>query len=307
MLLLHLGDQHLPKAVSVWDFFKRWELDPFVIAILVCIGLVYVVGLRRMKSKSVTEIVPPANVFMFVSGFIVLALALISPISAYADDLFFVHMIQHLLLMLVAAPLFLLSNSMPVVLWSMPKSLRHGVGELFVRNGVARRILEWLTKPRFALIIYVLVIGIWHVPVAFDAALEHVQLHYFEHITFFIAGLVFWWPVIGPAPLKSQASYPARMLYLFLASLLMVVLAIVLTFSHGSYSFYIDAPGHWGISMALDQQLGGLIMWVPGNFIFLSALTALFFAWAGREERETEHWKKVEQKRSRYMAGLGKN
>lgn len=304
-MLLHVGD-NLPKAIGVWDFLKRWDLDPVVMTVVFVIGLVYVAGLARIKARNIPEAVSGTNVAMFVFGFLAFGLALISPISAYADDLFFMHMIQHVLLMFVAAPLLLLSNSMPVVMWSMPRSLRYNVGDLFVPDGLARKILEKLTKPMSAFLFYALVMVVWHIPIAYDASLEYLPLHYFMHITMFVAGLVFWWPAIGPAPLKSQLPYPGRMLYLFVASLLCSALGIILTFYHG-YSFYENVPGHWNISMRLDQQLGGLIMWVPVNLLFLSALSAVFFAWAGKEERDNERWERIEQKRSRYMAELARN
>ncbi len=304
VILLHVGD-HLPRATVFWDFFAQWRVEVAPLIVILGVILVYIVGLRRLKSRTIFEPVTACRILLFALGIFALLLSLMSPIDTYSSDLFFLHMVQHLLLIMVAVPLLLLSNSMPVFMWFLPRTLRYEVGDLLAKGGVIRRVLIWATSPKVAFLIYVAVIWGWHMPIAYDAALANTPLHYFEHLTMFAAAVFFWWYVIGPAPIRPRSSYQGRMLYLLLATVLNTALGIGITFSGSTlYSFYADAPRHWGISVAQDMELGGLIMWIPGNMMFLVSVAILFLVWANREERHTTQQQQVEEKRRRYLEGL---
>ena len=300
MILLHVGD-HLFRATSFGDFFGQWQLEIAPLVVIVAITAVYLWGLRRLKARTKFEAVSSGQTTLFLLGIAFLLLALVSPIDTYGGDLFFIHMIQHILLVMVAAPLILLSNSMGVFMWSLPRGLRYDLGELLSGGGVLRRTLSFMASPRTAFLTYFGVLTIWHIPVAYDTALAITPLHYLEHLTMFLAALLFWWPVIGSAPIRSRLSYPVRILYLLLATIVSTVLGIAVTFGGGDlYSFYVDAPQHWGITLQQDMQLGGLIMWIPGNMMFLISIAALFLVWADRDEKDSARWRLAQEKRSTY-------
>jgi cytochrome c oxidase assembly factor CtaG len=195
--------------------------------------------------------------------------ALLSPIHAIGEQVFSVHMVQHLLLTLVAPPLLLASNSMPVFVWGLPRRWRSSVG-------TAPQKLKWLANP---LIVWWLFVGtqwLWHVPKVYESALENRLIHYGQHLSFFLTAVLFWWPVIGAAPLRSPLGYPARLTYTFLAWLPNSLLGAGITFSSGPlYRYAAD-----------DQQLAGLIMWVPGDVLFAIILMFLFAAFLRDEERK---------------------
>lgn len=288
MVLPHIGDEHLPTAATFWDFIRWWNWDPVFLVPLAIIAALYIRGLILLRGRTHDNPVTPGRTVCFAAGFLALFLALVSPIDVYAQERFFIHMIQHLLFTLVAAPLLLLSNSMPVFLWSFPREVRQSLGQLVEREGPLRRLLRFLTIPAIAWTLHVGTMWAWHLPGAYQAALRSDLVHIVMHLSMFGTAVLFWWVVIGPAPVRSQLSYPARLLYVFLGSLQSTALGAIITFTTGiMYHYYGEAPEHWGISTALDQQLAGLIMWIPAGMMYLIALTILFFLWAGREERAT--------------------
>jgi cytochrome c oxidase assembly factor CtaG len=196
-------------------------------------------------------------------------------------------MVQHLLLSLVAAPLLLLSNSMPVLLWALPPRDRVTVGRLVGRQGPVRSALRWLTLPVVAWTLFFLTQWLWHLPVAYGWALENRWAHYLEHVTFFVAAVLFWWPVIGSPPLPSPLGYPARMAYTFLAWLPASFLGAGIALSRGPlYAHYVERATINGNDPLFDQQLAGLIMWVPGDVLFATILILLFVAYMRDEEQK---------------------
>jgi putative membrane protein len=213
----------------------------------------------------------------------------LSPLHAAGEQLFSVHMVQHLLLTLVAAPLLLLSNSMPVLMWALPPAARGSVGNLVARPGPLRSLTHALTRPLLAGGIFVITQWAWHQPLAYQWALESRGAHYLEHVTFFATALLFWWPVIGAAPLPSPLGYPARIAYAFLGWMPNTLLGAGISLSSGVlYPMYVSSAAAMGIDPAADQQLAGLIMWVPGDLLFATILMLLVVALLRHEEREAE-------------------
>ncbi len=306
MILLHVGD-HLSQATTFWDLFAFWDVEIFALITLLIIFAAYVIGFSRLRLRGRYSAVSTPNIVFFSLSIIVLLISLVSPIDTFGSDLFFVHMIQHILIVMIAAPLILLASSMRVFIWSLPKGPRYKVGHWLSKGGFVRKVLEKLTSMRFSFLIYYFVAVFWHIPIFYDAALSFSPLHYFEHLTMLFAALIFWWPVIGSAPVRARQQFPVRMLYLFLATILNTALGVTLAFARGTiYSFYEDAPRHWGISLAQDLQTGGLIMWVPGNMMYLIALATVFLVWANREERDNSKIEKAQEKRDRYMQNLNR-
>jgi cytochrome c oxidase assembly factor CtaG len=256
---------------------------------LIGIGLAYVVGYRRFSKLRHADSSYRTRGGLFVVGYTALLVALISPLHAVGEEFFSVHMVQHLLLSLVAAPLLLLSNSMPILLWALPRHERLRLGHLVGQPGPVRSALRWLTHPVIAWTLFVGTQWLWHLPLGYNWALENRWAHYFEHLSFFITAVLFWWPVIGSAPLRSALGYPARMAYTFLAWMPNSLLGAGLTLSRGVlYPHYVQSAQTYGTDASVDQQLAGLIMWVPGDLLFAIILILLLVAFMQHEERQEE-------------------
>jgi cytochrome c oxidase assembly factor CtaG len=171
-----------------------------------------------------------------------------------------------------------------------PPLLLIGMPEWFIRpiirNRVLFAILRFLTLPAVAFVIFNADFFLWHAPALYNATLENQNIHILEHLTFIIFGLLFWWPIFSPSKDLPRLSIGGQILYLFLSGMPVVLLGAGLTFAPPLYAPYIAAPRVWGISAATDQQLGGLIMWVPGNIIFIIIMSALFLRWMQNKEKE---------------------
>jgi putative membrane protein len=266
-----------------------WTLDPLLLVPLIALGAAYFVGYRRFSRLPHADRGYRMRNALFIIGYTALMIALISPLHAVGEQYFSVHMVQHLLLSLVAPPLLLLSSSMPVLLWALPAQDRATLGRLVGQPGPMRSILRGLTRPLVALGLFIATQWIWHQPIAYDWALENRWAHYFEHITFFATAILFWWPVIGAPPLPSPLSYPLRLGYTFLAWLPNSLLGAGISLSRGPlYPFYVDSAHITGTDPAFDQQLAGLIMWVPGDVLFVSILLLLFVAYMQDEQAQEE-------------------
>jgi cytochrome c oxidase assembly factor CtaG len=245
----------------------------------------YATGLYRLRRRSRGQAAPRRHVIFAAAGLSLLAISVAGPLDVFAERAFFIHMTQHLVLAMFAAPLLLAASPVSVYLWAMPERVRLGLGASLAKRRALGRVGGFLVRPPVALLAFVFTFYIWHLPAAYGAALENVGLHYVEHLTMFASGVLFWWPIIGPAPMRSELSYPQRLLYLLLVVTPKAALAAIITLSdHVLYPFYVDAADLWGISDAEDQRIAGLLMWLPGNLVFLGALTVLFFKWYEKEE-----------------------
>ena len=276
----------IEPANSITDFFSRWSLlDPLAVVVLL-LAVMYSLGLARISLRLGRVPVSRRRITAAYTAMTVLFLALAGPFDGFATESFWVHMLQHLLITLVAAPLILLASPMPVYLWSLPGTVRVGAGELLRSKGPVRQTLSRLTYPWVSVPLYVLTLYIWHFPPAFTAALENPYVHYLQHFSFFVTAALFWWPLIGPAPVRSKLSYPQRLVYLLVVVTPTALLGAIITLS-GSvlYDTYLDSPGHWGMTPIEDQAMAGVLQWVPGNFAYLAALTGIFFTWAAKEEK----------------------
>jgi putative membrane protein len=237
-------------------------------------GYLLMTGLLRRRFR----LGPPptrGRVAAFLAGTGILAGAVLGPLAGWAEyAALSAHMVQHLLLMLVVPLLWLLG---------LPPWLLAPVA----RAPVVGRLGWWLTRPLTALALASAVQVAWHVPVAFEAALRVPPLHALEHITFLAAGLLFWWPVAGPATEWPRPSPPAQLLYLFLATIPMMAIAAPITLAEDVlYPFYLGGGHAWPLAPRPDQEVAGILMWVGGMLGYLVVGTVVFFRWAGPEVRE---------------------
>ena len=225
---------------------------------------------------------------LFFGGLGSLLLALASGIEVLAEDLFSVHMLQHMLLTVVAAPLLMLGAPIRPLLRGLPAAVRTGVVRPLAGSRVVRAVVHGARHPLVAVGIYVGGLYLWHWPLLYDAAAENEALHLLEHTHFFLGALLFWSVVIDPEPFRGTLPYAARIVYLLLAGAAQnTLLGGLLAFStRVFYGHYAAAAERLGLDALTDQRIGGAVMWVPGDTIFLIAVTGAFFLWLETEERE---------------------
>jgi putative membrane protein len=278
--LAHGTDVPAPAFPAV---LLAWRFDPLTILPLVAIGAAYLWAVRRVQRAHPGNPHPTHRSATFVGGLVAIGVALASPIEAYEGSLFSVHMVQHLLLMLVAAPLLLAGA--PITL-----ALR------VARPSVRRRLLWVLHSPvlraiSFPVVTWTLFAAVnwgWHFSSLYDQALENTALHYFQHATFLGAALLFWWPAIGADPSPWRLPHPARLFYLFLALPQNSFLGVALL-NTGTvlYPHYVTNLRSWGPTPLDDQHLGGILMWVAGDIAFLVGMAIVIVVWMRHEERRT--------------------
>ncbi len=251
------------------DFALAWNWDPTLITAILVSAVLYLVGWRSLGRRDPDRSVLAGwRPVCFLGGLAVIWLALLSPLAAYDDVLFFMHMIEHLLLVMVAAPLLLLGAPMLPFLWALPRGIRIGLGRLFA-PGPLQELFSALTNPLVAVTLYCGVLAVWHIPTFYDEAQGHTIVHDLEHVIFLGTALLFWWPVIHPAGGRRRLSYAAGIVYFLPPMMVGSLIGALLTFAgHPLYATYEEAPRVWGISVLQDQQLAGLIMWVPGGLAF---------------------------------------
>ncbi len=209
----------------------------------------------------------------FIGGVVALFVALGPPIDDWSDHyLLMAHMIQHLLLVLLAAPLLLAG----IPGWML---------EPLTRNRVTNAIGYWLTRPIVAYAIANIVIVLWHLPVFYNLALLSQPMHILEHMTMLTSAMLAWWPIAGPLPQWPRLPLALHSLYFFAMTIPGSAVGAFITFAEpGLYAVYDTAPRIFGIDLATDQQAAGLLMWVVVSTIYLGLITVSFFRWASREE-----------------------
>jgi len=197
----------------------------------------------------------------FYGGLIVLAAALLSPLDALGKSLFSIHMLQHELLMLAAAPLLVAGRPLAAFIWAFPPAARLRIARL-IGMRVVRGPWTVMMRPLFAWSMHALLLWGWHVPVLFEAGLANDALHSVQHLCFLLSALLFWASLAGPR----------AVLYLLTTAIHTGILGALLTFSPRPwYPAYVGQIDGWGLTALEDQQLGGLIMWVPAGFVFVCA------------------------------------
>ncbi|MBW3553283.1 MAG: cytochrome c oxidase assembly protein [Gemmatimonadetes bacterium] len=267
-------------------FLLSWSLEPTVLIGLGLAAGLYVRGWRRLRSRGRGgRILKPWRAWCYAGGLLTVFIALVSPIGTFTSLFFFMHMIQHLLLIMIAAPLIWLGAPMLPTMWAFSRRTRRRIGGLFHEAHPVHRLFHFLTRPEIALALFILVLAGWHHPALYDAAQGRTVVHDLEHALFFGTALLFWWPVIHPTGGKRRLPYGAGILYLFPAKMAGFVLGAALTLTDTPYyRTYIEAPRLWGISALGDQQLGGLIMWVVGGLLFIVPLLALVLMMMRQDE-----------------------
>ncbi len=272
------------------DYLESWSWDPTVLSGLAVAAALYASGWRRLSRPEFKHPVLAAwRAWCFAGGLAAIWVALLSPIDSLSDLFFFMHMIQHLLLVEVAAPLLLLGAPLLPMLWALPRDLRVGLGSLFGPGNPLKGLLALLTHPLVAVSLYTGALGAWHLPPLYDAAQGRTVIHDTEHLIFLGTALLYWWPIIHPAGGRRRLSYAAAIPYLLPPMLTGSLIGALLTFAqHPLYATYQQVPRLWGISVVQDQQLAGLIMWVPGGLVYIFPIFVLIALMLRQEDRAAE-------------------
>ncbi len=271
LALLHVAEGAPVTPADVWH---HWGGDPGSLTAIAVFALLYGVGVRKIWSNAGTQhVVTRANVAAFYAGIFVLLAALCSPLDALADTLFSAHMLQHVLLITVAAPLAVLGAPLVPVLWALPRSTRVAVGRTWNAIGM-RTGGAFLTRAAPAGLIHMAALWLWHLPAPYSAALASAPIHAAEHLSFYSTALLVWW--VALRPLHARGEIGAALLVLAGTLAQSGALGAILTFS-GTPWYYAQSAGAgaWHLTALEDQQLAGLIMWIPASFIYLAAILAV--------------------------------
>ena len=255
------------------DHGVGWTLDPWLIVPLGLALLIYCAGWLRLSSRAATPVRPAR----FLGGWTVLTLSLVSPLHEAGEQSFTMHMIEHELIMLVATLLLASSNAGGVLAWGLPQPLRTILGGGW--KSPLQALWRRLTEPVTATAIQAVVMWAWHAPILFDRALESFAWHVFQHACFFVSSLLFWWAMLHPR--GRGAGYGVSAACLFVTSLIGGALGALMSFSSSPWYSDYAAMGMTGIGLdpTADQQLAGLVMWIPGGLVHGVAALVFFYRW----------------------------
>lgn len=265
-------------------WWQLWNADVLILFNLVVLSVLYAVGLRRMRAqRAETAPVRPPQVVAFAAGIGFLVIALLSPVDVLAVELLWVHMVQHMVLMNLAAPLIVLGAPIRVMLWVLPPVDRQALGR-------GRRALELRGIPRYLFwqpvglwVLYAVVLWVWHLPTLYEAALRSTMVHDVQHLMFFGVSCLFWRVLFDPIGRLRLARGPA-VLYLFVTSLHATVLGVFMALAPRLwYPTYAGRTEPWGLGALEDQQLAGYIMWMPACMVYAVIAAVLFATWLQEE------------------------
>ena len=253
--------------VHAASWASAWNFEPWLVACLAASAALYALGVARLWRRAGRgHGIGIGAVIRFVLGWISLVAALVSPIDALGEELFWVHMVEHELLMVVAAPLLVTARPLEAWTWGLPFAWRGALGRL----GHARilgALWRFITDPVAAWTLHAIALWIWHVPLLFDAALANEDVHIAQHASFLATALFFWWTVL---PRTRPAAH--AMAGLFTTMLHTGALGALLAIAPAAwYATYRTTTAAFGLDPLEDQQLGGLVMWVPASFAYLAA------------------------------------
>jgi cytochrome c oxidase assembly factor CtaG len=262
---------------------RSWSFDPSVVAVLVGLGGLYHWGVRSARTRRGRHRISNRRVLLFFGGLTVTYLALQSPIETYSGYLFSVHMVQHLLLTMVAAPLLVLGTPVTLALEASSDPARRRLMLPILRS----RTVTLLSHPLVAWTLFTATMWGSHFTGLYEATLVSSPVHALEHSAYLFTAVLFWWPVVGLDPSPARISHPARLLYLFLAMSQMAFLGLAIYSSdHVLYPHYVRATLAVGSSPLADQHLAGVLMWTTGMFLIVPAMAFVLMDWMKRDERD---------------------
>ena len=259
-------------ADSIW---LHWHGHPYAVVGLILMQAAYLIAVGPLRNKySLSDSIEPRHPTLFSAGILVIFVSILSPLHVLSDKyLFSAHMIQHVLLTLVAPPLLVLGTPG----WLISPLLKSRFMLIVSRK---------LTHPITAIVTFNFIFSIWHVPALYTMSVNYHNVHVGEHVLFMVSAIIMWMPIYSNIKELPRLSNPLQMIYLFVMSIAQIIVIGMVTFStEALYNHYIEAPRLWNISPLIDQQIGGIIMKVGSGFLFLGLLILAFFRWYNEETR----------------------
>jgi len=270
-----------------------WTLDPGPIVIVLALLALYVPRWRTVRRQDGARGAPVWRLLTFLGGVLALVIALLSPVDALGEQLFVMHMTQHLLLLDIV-PILLILGLTKMILRPATRRLQrleHAAG--------------FLAGPVFAVIFYISAMWVWHVPAPYDLALEHPSVHVIEHTFFLSAGLLYWWQLLSPIPSRLRLTGMGPVIYMLITKFGVGMLGIAITFAPDSlYAFYNDQPEYWGLSPTVDQQVGGALMAIEQSVIMGIALAWLFVRALSESEKADQRAEMLADRQEAEAEGL---
>lgn len=286
MLLLGVAPAwaHTGEPLAPHDLPGAWFDDPWALALIGLVSWLYARGCGKLWARAgMGRGIPRWRFWCYVAGIAALFVALATPLDPLGGSLFSAHMVQHELLIVLAAPLLVLGTPMVAFLWALPPPWRLPLGR-WARRPPVRGLWRAVTHPLVAWSLHAGAIWIWHAPRLYEATLVSVPVHTLQHLSFFGTALLFWWPVLHPSPHR-RLEHGLAVLYLFTTAVHGSALGAFLSLSSRPlYPAYAEGVALWGLSLLEDQQLGGLIMWIPFGTVYTIAALALLGHWLERQE-----------------------
>ena len=269
----HAGHAHHAGAPG-WTF-DGWVTGPLLLSLLW-----FAAGYLRLHARSADPSSHARSLRWFLAGWLVLAVALVSPLHEAGERSFAAHMLEHELLMLAAAPLLVLSRPLGIALWAFPHGWRLGLAR--AGNGIGP-VWRWLTAPVLATLLQAVALWLWHAPSLFDLALARDGWHVVQHLCFLATALLFWWSVLHG---RGERRVGIAIGCLFFTATISGALGALMAFSASPWYAGYAASGldAFGLTRAEDQQLAGVLMWVPGGLVHAGAGLALLARWLQRDE-----------------------
>jgi cytochrome c oxidase assembly factor CtaG len=260
-----------------------WPFEPGVLLGLAALGAIYVIGWRRARLPRAPH--PPGygRLALFCSGLLVIYLALASPIDPLGEQLLVMHMTQHVLLLDIAPILLILGLTKGIL-----RPITRRVRTIEERAG-------FFAHPAFAVFLYVGAMWFWHVPAMYDLALRYPNIHAIEHLSYLIAGSLYWWYLISPIRSRMRRGGAGPIVYMVTTKMLVGLLGVGLAFAPDAiYSYYKHQPMYWGLTHAEDQSLAGLLMALEQSIVMGIALVVLFIRMLNESEREAQRAERLE-------------
>ncbi|MEZ0264163.1 MAG: cytochrome c oxidase assembly protein [Phycisphaerae bacterium] len=280
---------HPAQAPPPPDYWRTWVFDPVTVTALACSAVLYAAGAAHIwRSVGAGRGLHAWEAGAFATGWLTLVVALVSPLHPLGEMLFFAHMIQHELLMLVAAPLLVLGRPVVAFLSALPRRWAGRLARAAARPAW-RTTWHTITRPLTAWAVHAAVLWVWHAPPLMDAVLHDRTVHALQHVSFFASALLFWWAVIDGG--RNRAAYGAAVLYLFTTAVHSGLLGVLITYASAVlYPTYLQTAPRFGWAPLDDQQVGGVIMWIPACTVYIVAGLILFAAWLRESDRRVARW-----------------
>lgn len=281
-----------PTPDSIWS---AWHVDPVIAIGLLLTTWLYLRGVAGMwRASGDGRVISHSSRWSYVAGVAVLVVALFSPLDALGAALFSAHMVQHLLLFLVAPMLLALGRPLVAMSWALPERARKRVLVAMHRQSMLRGIQAAWSHPVVIWVTFTFALWIWHVPALYDAALRSDLVHALEHMTFLVAAFMFWSWLLAPSAGR-ESRRGLAVLFIFTSVMQSGVLGALLTFApEPMYEGHLPFTAAWSLTPIEDQQLAGLLMWIPMGLWLTATTVYVFIAWLRDAERSVRQWEDAE-------------